>query len=143
VTLDSIGKLLSSICIHWPAQKKHYLNPVTGNVSKIVAEEWYKRMGFLDDEKVEELFTQYLTSDDVKYPPTVGYFLGHKTERKSSHYWAPRNENRYRVSKRGELIDQEGRVYADPEDPEGIFYINASGHLCKKDVSGQEIVWYR
>lgn len=145
MTLDSIGSLLASICVHWPVQKKNYINADTGNVSKTVAEEWYRRIGYLDDEKVEAMFTEYLADENVnKYPPGVGYFLGHKSQRASSSYMAAeaRQKVRFRVSPKGDLIDDEGRVYADPEDPDGIWYVNGSGYICKRD-NEREVVWYR
>ncbi len=146
MTLDSIGSLLASICVHWPVQKKNYINADTGNVSKTVAEEWYRRIGYLDDEKVEAMFTEYLADENVnKYPPGVGYFLGHKSQRASSSYMAAeaRQKVRFRVSPKGDLIDNEGRIYADPEDPDGVWYVNGSGYICKRDESGRETVWYR
>lgn len=157
MTLDSIGSLLASICVHWPVQKKNYINADTGNVSKTVAEEWYRRIGYLDDEKVEAMFTEYLADENVnKYPPGVGYFLGHRSQRASSSYMATeaRQKVRFRVKtftrkdKSGkeiiitELVDDEGRVYADPDDPDGVWYINGSGYICKRDNEREE-VWYR
>lgn len=146
MTLDSIGNLLASICVHWPVQKKNYINADTGNVSKTVAEEWYRRIGYLDDEKVEAMFTEYLADENVnKYPPGVGYFLGHRSQRASSNYIATeaRQKVRLRVSPKGDLIDDEGRTYADPDDPDGVWYINGSGYICKRNESGRETVWYR
>ena len=146
MTLDSIGSLLASICVHWPVQKKNYINADTGNVSKTVAEEWYRRIGYLDDAKVEAMFTEYLADDNVnKYPPGVGYFLGHRSQRASSSYTATeaRQKVRFRVSPKGDLIDDEGRVYADPEDPDGVWYVNGSGYICKRNGEGREEVWYR
>lgn len=146
MTLDSIGSLLASICVHWPVQKKNYINADTGNVSKTVAEEWYRRIGYLDDEKVEAMFTEYLADENVnKYPPGVGYFLGHRSQRASSSYMAAeaRQKVRFRVSPKGDLIDDEGRVYADPEDPDGVWYVNGSGYICKRNGEGREEVWYR
>lgn len=146
MTLDSIGSLLASICVHWPVQKKNYINADTGNVSKTVAEEWYRRIGYLDDAKVEAMFTEYLADENVnKYPPGVGYFLGHKSQRASSSYMAKeaRQKVRFRVSPKGDLIDDEGRIYADPEEPDGVWYVNRSGYICKRDGSGRETVWYR
>ena len=146
MTLDSIGSLLASICVHWPVQKKNYINADTDKISKTVAEEWYRRIGYLDDEKVEAMFTEYLADENVnKYPPGVGYFLGHKSQRASSSYIAneARQKVRFRVSPKGELTDDEGRVYADPEDPDGVWYVNGSGYICKRNDDNREVVWYR
>ena len=145
MTLNSVGELVKAICVHWPNAKKNMLDS-EGKISKAVADEWYKRIGFLDDARVDELFTEYLMDESVnKYPPTVGYFLGHKFQRKSHSYTAAeqRLQLRYKISKHGDLIDQEGRVYADPEDPEGIFYFNNNGYICKKGKDGREEVWFR
>lgn len=145
MTLSSVGDLLKAICVHWPTAKKNMLDN-DGKISKIVAEEWYRRIGYLDDEKVEAMFTEYLADENVnKYPPGVGYFLGHKSQRASSSYMAAeaRQKVRFRVSPKGDLIDDEGRVYADPDDPDGVWYINGSGYICKRDGSQREIVWFR
>ena len=144
MTLDSVGNLLIKICVHWPAAKKNFLNQ-EGKVSKLVAEEWYNRIGFLDDEKVDAMLEEYLLNPEVnKYAPGVPYFLGHRKERKASGFVAgeARMENRYRV-KDGILYDQEDRIYADPEDPDGVWYTNAYGYICKKDSENREVVWFR
>lgn len=146
MTLDSIGSLLKSICVHWPNAKKNYLNPETGNVSKLVAEEWYRRIGFLEDDHVDRMLEEYLVDPEVnRYPPGVPYFLGHKKIRTANGYIAEeaRTQVRYRVNKYGDLTDQEGRLYADPDDPEGKWHYDGSGRICKQDGEGREIVWFR
>lgn len=145
MTLSSVGDLMKAICVHWPAAKKNMLDG-DGKISKAVAEEWYRRIGYLDDAKVEAMFTDYLTDENVnKYPPGVGYFLGHKSQRASGSYTAveARQKVRFRVSAKGDLIDDEGRIYADPEDPDAKWYCNGSGYICKRSKDGREEVWYR
>lgn len=145
MTLSSVGDLMKAICVHWPAAKKNMLDG-DGKISKAVAEEWYRRLGYLEDGKVEAMFTDYLTDENVnKYPPGVGYFLGHKSQRASGSYTAveARQKVRFRVSPNGELTDDEGRIYADPEDPDAKWYCNSSGYICKRSKDGREEVWYR
>lgn len=143
MTLDSVGKLLIKICVHWPAQKKNLLD-ANNNVSKAVAEEWYNRIGFLEDSRVDELLEEYLLDDESnRYAPNVAYFLGHKKQKKSSAYydWKSRAQNRYRIFK-GDLVDQDGRVYADSDDPDGEWFVNANGYICKRS-NGREEIWFR
>ena len=144
MTLDSVGKLLARICVHWPAQKKNILD-ANNRISRTVAEEWYNRLGFLEDDAVDGMLEEYLLDDSVnRYAPNVAYFLGHKKQKKSSAYydWESRKQNRYRINKWGDLVDQEDRIYADPDDPDGAWSVNDNGYICKRS-SGREEVWFR
>lgn len=143
MTLDSIGKLIVQICVHWPNAKKNYLT-AEGKVSKTVAEEWYRRIGFLEDDQADKMFEEYLTNADVnKYPPGVPYFLGQKPHRPSKYHHAPDMANLRFTVERGDIIDQEGRIWAGPEDPERKYYVNGLGHICYKDKDEREVVFYK
>lgn len=142
MTLDSIGSLLANICVHWPVAKKHYLTD-EGRVSKPVAQEWFRRIGFLEDEQADRMLEEYLADPDVnKYPPGVPYFLGKKVHKQTSYYKAPDYKDlRFKVE-RGDIIDHEGRIWADPDAPERKYYINRQGSICYID-NEREVVWKR
>lgn len=141
MNLNSVGSLLVKIAVHYPSFRKQILNS-EGNISKAVAEEWERRIGFLSDEEADRLLEAYLMDEEKsRYAPNCAYFLQYKRQALRSSYSAPEREQvRYEII-RGELYDQEGRIYADPNDPDAYWYKNAYGSVCKRDSNDREEIW--
>ena len=153
MTTDSVRNLLNVMTIHWPSLKKDYVDPNTGKFSEYVIREWYNRLGPFDDKEIDDLLNAYLANTGSnKYPPRIGYFLGSMNEtsrrRAPQGYQAAedRRNRKYAVVKvrsTFELQDDTGRIYADPDDPYGTFYVNKSGRICKQNpANGKEEVWF-
>lgn len=142
MNLNSVGNLLIKIAVHYPAFRKHITNS-EGNVSKAIAEEWERRIGFLTEEQADALLEAYLMDEGKnKYAPNCAYFLQYKKQGNRNAYSAPeRADLRFTVIG-GNLYDQEGRLYADPDDPDARWYKNAYGNICKRGADDTEEVWH-
>lgn len=132
--LNSVCRLLTSIAVNYPKFKQQ-ISTDDGKINRAVADEWMKRIGFLDYEEADKRFEKYIMGPDAKYPPTISYFLTFKPE-KARPVFRISDKVRYYVGPRGELLDEEGREYGNPHDYETPYRMNESGHI----VQGNRLV---
>ncbi len=125
--LNEIGDLLERITIHYPAFEKQISKD--GRMSKAVAEEWHRLIGFLTFEDALKRFDAYLMSDDSKKPPMATDFLKHKARKKDDIYHAP-IEHIWKIVN-GRLFDQEDREYVVDPTNELPFYYDKEGNICQ------------
>lgn len=125
--LNSVGKLLATISVHYPSFKKHCDNG-EGKISKAFAEEWLRVIGFMDYDEALAKLDQYLKlPEGNKFAPDVKWFLSHKAEKKEE--WVNPEFNFDRLDHKGRLIDAEGRMYAFPDKPDELYHYDKNGHI--------------
>lgn len=136
--MQSIGKLLQSICVHYPSFKKEAVGP-DNKFYRSYIEEWHKHIGFLDCEEAEQMLTDWIMSDNGKYAPKVSDFLKAKDRKKpKAAYFMDNTPRRYHIGRHGELLDENEMEYGNPECIP--YYYDKSRNICRKDRNGREIV---
>lgn len=140
--IQSIGKLLQSICVHYPSFKKEAVGP-DNKFYRSYMDEWHKHIGFLDYEEAEQILTDWIMSDNGKFAPKVSDFLKAKDRKKpKTAYFMDNTPRRYHIGRHGELLDEEemeyGGNYANGEPY--VYYYNGMGQICRKDDAGKEVV---
>ena len=137
--LNSVGKLLQTISIHYPSFKKHIQNS-EGMLSKAVAEEWMRLIGFMTYEEALKKLDDHLLGEDSKFAPDVSFFLKHKVVKREEAFHAPIQHIWHIEFSKGDVERKHGRVYDqdgceyvhDPMYDEGYHY-DDMGRICTKD----------
>lgn len=137
--LMSVGKLLGTICIHYPAFKNHCMTE-DNKINRLVAQEWYRLIGYMDYEEALTKFDQYLKlPEGNKFAPDVKWFLSSKSDKKEREYFHHRTHHQWHLEfmksdkehRHGRLYDEEGREYiVDPLNEDG-FYYDGMGRICQ------------
>lgn len=125
--LHETGNLLERIAIHYPAFEKQISKD--GQMNRAVAEEWQRIIGFLSYEDAIARLDAWMEGDDHKKAPMAIDFKLVKPKRKDEAFHAPISHIWKIV--RGELYDEEDRIYfVDPANylP---FYWNEDGIACQ------------
>lgn len=126
--LNSVAKLLSAISVHYPKFRQQ-ISTEDGKIDRSVAEEWYKRIGYLDYEEADKRFEKYLRTSEAKYPPTISYFMNYTENKKPQFHY--NGHIKYHVGKHGELLDEEDREYINPNDMLTPYTYNETGHIVQ------------
>lgn len=128
--LNSVGKLLTTICVHYPSFQKHVAPE--GSIIRDYAEEWLRVIGFLDYEEALDLLDDYLAlPDGNRYAPDVKWFLKNKGAKKDKAYFSP-GRRIDRLDEHGTLMDAEGRLYAFPDRPDEVYHYDSNGRIVDR-----------
>lgn len=142
--LRSIGKLLQSICVNYPTFKKDAVAE-NGNIRQSYADEWLKRIGFMDYEEADAILEDWLMGENSKFAPKPSDFLKSKEARdfkpEKKNYVQDNSQHTFHIGDHGELLDEEEREYGgvDENGEAYIYHYNKEGRICRWGY-GTEIV---
>ena len=143
--LNSTGKLLSRIAIHYPVFRRH-ITDESGKIIRAVGEEWYRRLGYLELDEALRLLDRYLDQPEEarKSPPDTSWFTrsekSEKKDREARASYRSEGAGPYMVSPDGTLTNDEGMRFAYPGLEDLRFYYTYRGDIAYRDESGREIV---
>lgn len=126
--LNSVGRLISAISVHYPAMKKHCTDEA-GKIDRYFAEEWHRHLKDADFNKCLDKLDKYLKQGN-KYAPEVTYFL---QEDRKVEAFSFRGKRQW-VVRKGRLFDQDGYEYADANNPYGEWELDPMGRLLLDGV---------
>ena len=139
MTRDDVYKLLKAISYTYPAFKKQ-ISTEDGMLSVGVVNEWYERLGFIDAEAAHKMYDRYLTSENSSRAPNIPYFLGLGKQQISRIFESPVKVEEWKVEF-GELWGRVGANWYEYGNADGApYYVNSSGQICRKSISGAELV---
>lgn len=129
--LSSVGSLLARIAVHYPKFKEQIMDK-DGRISKFVAEEWHRTIGFLDfDEALARLDSYLKQEEGNRFAPNARDFLqkpkSNGNEREVFHSDA---EHEWYVDLQGHLFDEEGREYGSTVCS-ARYYLDEKQRVCQ------------
>lgn len=133
--LHEIGNLLERIAIHYPAFEKQISKD--GKMNRAVAEEWQRIIGYLSYDEAIARLDAWMEGDDHKKAPMAMDFKLTKPRHKDDAFHAPISHIWKIV--RGELYDEEDRIYVVDPTVELPFYWDEDGYACQGKIQYRHI----
>ena len=129
MNLNEIGNLLQKISLHYPRFAAQ-IRDDKGYLRRDVGEEWLRIIGFLDYEEALKRLDDHLNSDDYKRIPMAMDFKKSRPSDRQEVFHA-QTQHTWHIEN-GQLMDEEYRIYANPQCPDEPYYYDNYGRICQK-----------
>lgn len=128
--LTSVGELLATIGLHYPAFDKRIRNE-DGKINMRMAQEWHRLIGFMDlSECMTKLDHYLLNVSDNKYAPDVSYFRNCREPKKN--YFSEKVRHQWHIEN-GEVFTENGMRFVHDPCYEGRYAYDGMGRICTQD----------